>query len=134
MALRLDTAEPCSEQDATCGIRAGDLVVIFDAGKGETVAVSNVTSGSATLHLSAPLLHAFDPGAVIATIEQTTFALRDRRLVRISAGGAEQPIADHVAAFHTALLAGRFDLHLVVEPASAAGAPFELRTSVALRQ
>jgi prepilin-type N-terminal cleavage/methylation domain-containing protein len=133
-SLRLDPSEPCSEQDATCGIRARDEIAIFDRDKGEIVLVSSVTTGSAMLHLSSPLTHAFDPGAVIAAIEQTTFALRDGRLVRISAGGAEQPIADHVVTFDPALMAGRLDLRLAVEPASLAGAPFALRTSVAFRK
>jgi prepilin-type N-terminal cleavage/methylation domain-containing protein len=134
MSLRLDTSEPCTEQDATCGIRARDAIAIFDADKGEIVVVSTVATASAMVHLSAPLAHAFDAGAVIAAIEETTFTLRDGRLVRITAGGAEQPIADHALAFDAALLARRVDLGLVVEPASRAGIPLALRTSVGLRK
>ena len=134
MSVRLDPSEPCSEQDATCGIRAGDVVAIFDLAKGETVGVSGVNTGSGTLHLSSPLRNAFGPGAVIAAIVQTTFALRDGRLVRLTAGGAEQPVADHVAAFGASLTPGRLDLRVTLEPASQVAAPLDLRTSVGFRR
>lgn len=133
-AVRLDSSEACSQQDATCGIRGGDEIAIFDAAQGETVRVSSVTAEPATLHLSSPLAHPYAARAAVATLGRRTFALRDRRLVRLTAGGAEQPIADHVAAFSAALSAGRVDLRVTLEPASAGGAPLEVRTSVALRR
>lgn len=134
MAVQVDDSGPCSSQDATCGVRALDLVVIFDAARGETVMVSAVNTGSGMLHLSSPLRNAYDPGAVIATIEQTVFALRDRRLVRVTTGGAEQPIADHVAAFNVAVAAGRLEFQLTLDQPSVTGTPLDLRTSVAFRK
>jgi prepilin-type N-terminal cleavage/methylation domain-containing protein len=134
LSVRLDTSLPCSEQDTTCGIRAGDVVAIFDSAKGQVVTVTAVFDGTATLQLASPLVSAFDPGAAIAAIQQTTFTLRARRLVRITGGGAEQPVADRVAAFGAAIVGGRVDLQLTLDPTSPAAASEELRTSVAFRQ
>jgi hypothetical protein len=134
VAVQVDDSGPCSSQAATCGMHARDLIAIFDAAKGETVTVSAVNIGSGILHLASPLRHAYDPGAVLATIEQTVFALRDRRLVRLTTGGAEQPIADHIAAFNVTVAAGRLDLQLTLDQSSVTGAPLDLRTSVAFRK
>lgn len=133
-AITLDTAKACTEQDATCGMRVGQTAVIFDRGKGESIAIDGVTSDPATLHLAAPLLSAFDPGAAVAVVERTTLTLRDRLLVRVTAAGAEQPIADHIAAFSVTLAANRLDLLLRIEPLDSLNTRFELRTSVGLRQ
>ena len=133
-SLGLDTSQPCSEQDDTCGIRRRDVVAIFDATKGQTAMVDGVIAASATLQLAAPLLFSFDRGAVVAAIEQNTFALRGDRLVRISAGGAEQPVADRVAAFSATLAGRRLDLQLRVAAVPAGIGNLDLRTSVVVRR
>jgi hypothetical protein len=133
-SIMLDTAKACTEQDATCGVRAGDTAVIFDRAKGESIVIAAVTSESATLHLVAPLLSAFDPGAAVAVVERTILTLRDRQLVRVTAAGAEQPIADHIAAFSATVAGNRLDLLLRIEPLADLNTRLELRTSVGLRQ
>lgn len=132
--LRVDHDRPCSEQDATCGIRANDIIAIFDTTNGETARVAGVDGGAATLHVAMPLLHAFDRGAVIAAIEQRTFFVNDGQLLRVSSGGAQQPIADRVRSFSAAIAAGRLDVRLTLDPVGAAAAPFDLSTSVAFRK
>ena len=134
ISLRIDHSQPCSEQDPTCGIRAGNTVAIFDGAKGETAGISSVDNGAGTLHLTSPLKNAFDPGAAIASIEQRIFTVSNGQLVRITPGGAEQPLADRVRFFTASIAAGRLDLHVTLEPATAAGRPFDLRTSVAFRK
>ena len=133
-SITLDTAKACSEQDATCGVRPGNTAVIFDRAKGESIAIAGVTSESATLHLVGPLLSAFEPGAAVAVVDQTTFTLRDRQLVRVTAGGAEQPVADRIGAFSVAVGGNRLDLFLTIEPLDSLNTRLELRTSVGLRK
>lgn len=133
-SVRVDHSQPCSEQDSTCGIRAGDTVAIFDEKKGETLGISGADGGSGTLHLASPLENAFDAGAVIASIERRVFTTSNGQLVRITPGGAQQPIADRVRSFSVVIAAGRLDLQIVLEPATATGTPFDLRSSVAFRK
>jgi prepilin-type N-terminal cleavage/methylation domain-containing protein len=149
LALRLDTGAPCTEQDATCRLRAGDTAVLFDGTRAELTRVVAVTAAAATLHVSAPLAAAYDPGTVVAAVERTAYGLRQladgsARLVRITAGGAEQPIADHVSAFEIATDLDRYDADLVrvrrldvalrLESPVRDGRGLELRTSIAVRQ
>jgi type II secretory pathway pseudopilin PulG len=133
-SIRVDHDKPCSEQDATCGIRAHDVIAVFDATKGETARVASVDSASGTLHVALPLLHAFDAGAVVAAIEQRTFLLSGGQLLRVSSGGAQQPIADRVRTFNAIVAARRLDVQLSLEPAGPSTAPLEWRTAMAFRR
>lgn len=148
-SLRLDTSEACTEQDGTCGLRPGDVAVLYDRTRAELITLVAVTPESATLHLAAPVAGAFDPGAVAAAVQRTAYGLRDDRagslrLVKLTGGGAEQPIADRVSAFEVATdvdlsradlrRVRRLDVYLRLEPLATGGVGLELRTSVALRQ
>lgn len=104
MVVRLDPAAPSVHQDGTGGFATGELATIVDATRAEIVTVAAVASGLWTVTLAAPLRGPFATGAVIAGVSRTTFGLRSaaggfQRLVRISSGGAEQPLADSVSGF-----------------------------------
>jgi hypothetical protein len=133
LSLQLDRSGPCTGQDDTCGIRARDNVVIADGLQAATASIASVSGESGVLYLSSPLVHAFAAGAVIAVFERTTFVLRGDRLLRLTAGGAEQPLLDHVAAFTAAIGGNRLDVLLRLESPLAATAGLELRASVGLR-
>jgi type II secretory pathway pseudopilin PulG len=106
--LRLDADAPSPRQDGTGGFKRGDVALVFDTSRSETVVISSVTPAAWLITLEAPLRHPFEAGAVVAAIERTTYGLRADgagrgRLVRRTTGGAEQPVVDHVAAFEVSL-------------------------------
>jgi prepilin-type N-terminal cleavage/methylation domain-containing protein len=146
-SIRLDAAAPCPGQDHGCGFAAGDAAVVFDADRAESVVIDAVTAGAGTLTVSRPLGVAFEAGSVIAALEHTTYGLRagrdgTTRLVRITAGGAEQPVVDHVIDLEIGtdsnpdlIRVRRVDLRLRVEAASDAlrgpAGPFFRRSGTA---
>jgi prepilin-type N-terminal cleavage/methylation domain-containing protein len=106
--LRIDAAAPSLNQDGTGGFVAGDRAVIFDRTRAEEVEISASAPGSWGLILSAPLRNGFTRGAVVAAVARTSFGLRtladgSMRLVRISPGGAEQPVVDSVVRFEVSI-------------------------------
>lgn len=77
--------------------------IVFDGARSVVVTVRSVGSGGVVQTTDA-LPSPFDAGASVAAIAITTYGLRDesdgsRRLVRISPGGAEQPIIQNVVDF-----------------------------------
>ena len=92
-------------QDSTCGFRPGAAAVIFDAARAERVSIADVV-GTSTLRSASSLAGPFDAGAAVVAVEPVSYRLRaagdSARLVRISPGGAEQPVVDHVVAFDVA--------------------------------
>ncbi len=167
VTLPLDPAAPCALQNATCGFSAGNRGVVVAALTARDVVVNSADPATSTIALAAPVGVAFPRGAAVIGVEQATYGLRaaadgSNRLVRVTSGGAEQPIADHVVDFELAMAdpvapasgVQRIDVRLRVEAASAdlrgpEGALFrragttrsprawvpdiEVRTSVALR-
>jgi hypothetical protein len=106
--VRVDPGASCPALDDVCGFEPGDAAVIYDSARAEHVLIQGVNAGSPAVVLSAPLRRAFGRGAVIAEIERTTYGLRalvdgSTRLARLTAGGAEQPIVDHVVDFELSL-------------------------------
>jgi prepilin-type N-terminal cleavage/methylation domain-containing protein len=149
VTLTLDPAGPCTEQDATCRLRPGDSVVVLDDINTTSALVSAIDAGAGTVLLTAPVTRAFDRGAVIVAIERITYGLRAdpiglMRLVRVTAGGAEQPVADRVSTFLITTdlddpdadlrAARRIDVRLQLDPVVAEAARVDLRASVALRK
>jgi prepilin-type N-terminal cleavage/methylation domain-containing protein len=104
--VELEITGPCFMQDPTCGFRAGSAAVVFDAARAEAVSISGVDPGTATLTFAPAIVGTFDTGAAVIAVERVSYVLRPAgtggRLVRISPGGAEQPVVDHVAAFDVA--------------------------------
>jgi hypothetical protein len=101
--LQLETAARCMAVGMACGFEAGMTAILFDTARSVIVTVRAVGAGG-VLQTSAALTSPFDPGAIVAAAAITTYGLRDesdgsRRLVRISPGGAEQPVIQSVVDF-----------------------------------
>ena len=127
LSINLDHAKPCRIAGSNVRrMRTGNQAVIFDRTKSEPITITAVTNE--WRHLTAPLSSAFDAGATVAVVEQTTFRVHDRRLVRITPGGAEQPVADHISEFTVTVAANRLDLFLRVDPLLPGAAGLALRT------
>lgn len=100
--LRLDTVTRCSTGSPVCGFRPGLAAVVYDSAGLAEVAV--VAVGDAQIQISAALRDRLTTGAVVAQTVTTTYGTRlaadgSRRLVRLTAGGAEQPVVDNVVGF-----------------------------------
>lgn len=127
--VRLDADAPCPGPDRSCGFRPGDAAVLLDRSIAEAVVVTDVNVGTGTLFLAAPVGRSVERGTVIAAVERTTYGLRragdgSARLVRITSGGAEQPVIDHAVELEISLWPDlarirRVDVRLRVEAASA---------------
>ena len=115
--LVLETASNCAVGDEACGLQPGMTALVFDTARAERVAIAAVAPGGVVL-LTTGIRTSYDVGAVVASVLTTTYGLRpetdgSHRLVRISAGGAEQPVLQHVVGFEAHVMAG-------TAPASAA--------------
>ena len=104
-ALTLETAARCSGGPPACGFAPGGMAVLYDNASAERVEIRAV--GAAMVVLEQPLASAFPAGAVLAEIVTTRYGTRRRadgsqQLVRITSGGAEQPVLDNVARFEVA--------------------------------
>ena len=147
--VELEIAGPCFMQDFTCGFRPGSEAMVFDAARAEPVTISGVDPGTASLTLASGLVGTFDAGAAVVAVERVTYMLRPAgtsgQLVRISPGGAVQPIVDRVGAFAVAAwppeaVAHGTDVTLRVDRASptlrrgAGVQDIELHASVLLRE
>jgi type II secretory pathway pseudopilin PulG len=103
--LRLDMTSRCSNGPPACGFRRGDTAVLLAPGVAEVAVVDTPLLDTVTL--AGPLANAFQQGAVFAQLTVATYGLRDvngvpSRLVRLTDGGAEQPLLDDVVAFELA--------------------------------
>jgi type II secretory pathway pseudopilin PulG len=98
--LRLSTTH-CSGGGGSCGFASTDRAVIFDAHRAESVSVAAVAPQFVTL--AQPLPRSFVSGSVLARLHTTTYGWRVNggagSLVRLTDGGAEQPLLDHVVGF-----------------------------------
>jgi hypothetical protein len=100
--VQLETVSRCATGFPACGFRVGQRALLYTS-----AAVSSVTVDAAvddTVTLSSPLAVPFPVGAVLAEFVSVSYGTRpaadgSQRLVRISSGGAEQPMLDHVVAF-----------------------------------
>ena len=107
--LVLETASNCAIGGEACGLRPGTTALVFDKSRAEPVVVAAVAPGGVVL-LSTGIRAPFEIGAVVASVFITTYGLRpeadgSQRLVRIMAGGPEQPILQHVVGFETHMMA-----------------------------
>ena len=103
--LLVETAGRCTGGPPWCGFRPGDACVLYSADAAELVSVAAVAAG--VVFVSRPLAMAFPTGAALAAIVTNTYGIRQaidgsRILVRISPGGAEQPMLDNVIEFEAA--------------------------------
>ncbi|HXG87947.1 MAG TPA: prepilin-type N-terminal cleavage/methylation domain-containing protein [Vicinamibacterales bacterium] len=122
--ITVDTGSlQCTQLGAACGLRGGMLVAIVDSARAELHTVTSVSGGA--IRLQAPLAGAFAAQAAVAAVSRLIYGLRrnadgSARLVRLSAGGAEQPLVSNVAAFRVTRLDRALDIVLRIEAASAA--------------
>ena len=124
--LRLATSARCSSGSPACGFDAGDRAVLFTPSVAEVVVIAETLAGEVTL--TQPVSNAFPVGSVLCRLITTTYGLRDEdgdaRLVRLTDGGAEQPLLDNVVAFEiqaddpNPLMARRLHVRLRVQAAA----------------
>ena len=140
--LTLETTSRCSSGPPACGFIKDDDAVLFTPGSAERVRIA--ATGQQFLQLTTPLTSAFPAGAVIAELITNTYGLRDagpglHRLVRLTGGGAEQPLVDNVVAFQVSADeddladARRVSVLLRVRAVHEQLPDVELRTGIALR-
>lgn len=100
--LSLETAFRCATGPPSCGFRTGQRAVLYTSATAHRVTIGD--TGEGTVTLAAPLTIAFEADAVLAELDTVSYGIRDvgngsHRLVRISSGGAEQPLLDNVVEF-----------------------------------
>ena len=100
--LRLETMSRCATGLPACGFRPGDSALLYTSAAVTTVAIDAVANGAVTI--GAPLTVPFPEGSVLAGFVSVTYGIRlaadgSHQLVRVSTGGAEQPMLDNVVAF-----------------------------------
>jgi type II secretory pathway pseudopilin PulG len=103
--LRLDTASRCATGPPSCGFRPGQSAVLYSSAGAAAVSIDRPAEG--VVVLTRPLGVAFPAGAVLCEIITVSYGTRhvadgSRRLVRLTTGGAEQPMLDHVVEFSAA--------------------------------
>jgi type II secretory pathway pseudopilin PulG len=116
--LALDLSARCANIGPACGFRGGDRVVIAD-----DVSVAFVTVAAASslgVLVVSPLPVPFTRGASIAVVERVTYGIRadgdgSHELIRVSTGGAIQPLLRRVVAFAVTMDANIATLQLRVE-------------------
>jgi Tfp pilus assembly protein PilW len=140
--LQLETTSRCSSGPPACGFGKDDRAVIFTAATAERVRIAS--TGPQFVQLTTPLAAAFPSGAVITELSTTTYGLRDAgpglyRLVRVTSGGAEQPLLDNVVQFQVSAdeddlaILRRVSVLLRVRALQADVPDVELRADIALR-
>jgi type II secretory pathway pseudopilin PulG len=100
--IQLDTTARCATGPPSCGFLAGRPVVLYSSSAAHLTAIATTAPGAVLL--ASPLVAAFPQGAVLSELVTVTYGTRpaadgSQRLVRISSGGAEQPMLDHVVEF-----------------------------------
>lgn len=108
-AVTIETASRCSGGPPACGFAPGTAVVIYTDLGAEHANVQAI--GAGVLVLDRALALPFPAGAVVASPVTATYGTRpaggdSRTLVRITGGGAEQPMLDNVVEFEVAADSG----------------------------
>ena len=111
-------AAPCPNVKDVCGFTSGMTALISDADGGVDVFVvtaANVMTRSLTP--GSPLSRAYGAGAAVREIEEITYRLDDASsLVRETAAGAVQPIADSIADLSFSMDGDLVNVMLAVQP------------------
>ena len=125
--LQLDTATRCAMGPPACGFERGHRALVITAGYAEMVAIDRVLPGAVIV--DRPVADALPAGSTICRVLVTTIerhaAVDHERLVRVSDGGAEQPLVDHVVAWRAEMdhpdptLATRVSVQLRLQAPSA---------------
>jgi prepilin-type N-terminal cleavage/methylation domain-containing protein len=129
VTLQLATGSRCTTGAPSCGFRAGTAAVLYQEAGAEVVTLSDTGDGFVTV--VAPLVVGFAKDAVLSEVVRTTYGLRrgadgSGQLVRLTTGGAEQPMLDNVVEFEVVpnsddpLRVESVQIRLRIEAASAA--------------
>jgi hypothetical protein len=100
--LRFEMTARCATGAPACGFRAGDHAVLVSDGNVELVTIEAPLADAVLV--GEPLAHGFPADAVLCRVVTSIYGLRvvngaAARLVRLTDGGAEQPLLDDVVAF-----------------------------------
>jgi hypothetical protein len=98
--LPLETAFGCASGAPSCGFDVGDRALLVMPGGAEIVAVQGALPGAVVLTAGVP--GPVPAGTVLSKLVTTTFGLKTDgvpRVVRLTDGGAEQPLVDQVVEF-----------------------------------
>ena len=118
--LLLDLTTHCASGAPACGFESGDRALVFTPAVVEVVTVKAVVAGGLVLANGAG--SAFPAGAVVCKVVTTLYGVKNdaagARVVRITEGGAEQPLVDEVVAFGLAATPGGLSLRLRVQAAA----------------
>jgi hypothetical protein len=119
LLLLLDPAAHCAFGAPSCGFESGDRALVFAQAASAVVTVKDVVAGG--LVLTNGLGSAFPAGAVVCKVVTTVYGFKNdaagARVVRITEGGAEQPLVDQVVAFQLAATPMGLSLRLRVQAA-----------------
>jgi prepilin-type N-terminal cleavage/methylation domain-containing protein len=127
--VHLDVTTRCRGGAPACGFRPHDSIALLTT---ETARLATIDSiGHGFVMLGAPLTAPLPVDAVVSELTSVTYAVRDagdgsQRLVRITGGGAEQPMLDNIVFFAVSadsddpLQVQRISIRLRVQAASAA--------------
>ncbi len=102
ITLPLDTGSRCAGGRPACGFLPGALALIYTGAGAERVVIDGI--GDGFVRLRSPLSGGFAAASVLAELVSHTYGTRStadgsRQLVRLTTGGAEQPLLDNVSEF-----------------------------------
>lgn len=135
-------ASSCPNVKDVCGFTAGVAAVVVDgSGQYDVFIVGTTNAGARRLTPASALTHAYGAGSVVVEVEQSTFRL-DRQpdgsdsLIRITAGGAVQPVIDHLSFLGFSLAHQQLDIAITARPlpgSETATGERTFKTSIRLR-
>ena len=139
--LMLDAVQ-CPNIKDVCGFVAGATALLTDAeGNREVFAIASTNVDARSIAPEQPLSRAYTSGARIVEVQQYTLRLDEQAdgsysLIRETAAGAIQPIADFLGELGFDVTATQVDVRIIAEPpvesrASIPSRPF--RTSILMR-
>lgn len=112
---------PCPNVKDVCGFTPGAVAVIADTeGHHDVFIVASTNPGARRLTPNHALSHTYRAGAVVAEVEQNTFSLvpqadGTRSLIRETAAGAIQPVADFFSTLTFELESHQVNIVLTVD-------------------
>jgi hypothetical protein len=120
--LQLDPGAVCPSGGVVCGFNPGTTALVHDDDEGAFVTVRTATAGGG-VEIGPGLPRAFASGATVVEVSTETFGIRSDGadafdLVRVSNGGATQPILQHVVDFQVRLVDSHVTVRLRIEAAS----------------
>lgn len=133
----------CPNLKEVCGFTAGVTAAIVDStGHVDVFGVASTNAGARRLTPDRALSRAYGAGAVVVEVDRTSYRLDEQAdgsqsLVRVTAAGAVQPVADYLSSLSFAFAHQRLEIALTVHPLgdspAVARTERQFRTSVRLR-